>query len=81
MRLLLSAGRAQCAFDLTHCIFVMYSCYLSPTVQPDGRLPDASKDAKHIRDIFYRMGFDDREIVSCASPVSAHVVSCCGAGS
>ncbi|OJJ44506.1 hypothetical protein ASPZODRAFT_680790 [Penicilliopsis zonata CBS 506.65] len=31
---------------------------------PDGRLPDASKDQRHIRDIFYRMGFDDREIVA-----------------
>lgn len=31
---------------------------------PDGRLPDADKDQRHIRDIFYRMGFDDREIVA-----------------
>jgi len=31
---------------------------------PDGRLPDASKDSSHIRQIFYRMGFDDREIVA-----------------
>jgi len=31
---------------------------------PDGRLPDASKDQRHIRTIFYRMGFDDREIVA-----------------
>ncbi|KAL1989154.1 hypothetical protein VTN96DRAFT_3701 [Rasamsonia emersonii] len=31
---------------------------------PDGRLPDASKDQKHIRDIFGRMGFDDREMVA-----------------
>lgn len=31
---------------------------------PDGRLPDASKDHKHIRDIFGRMGFDDREMVA-----------------
>lgn len=30
----------------------------------DGRLPDASQGAKHIRDIFYRMGFNDQEIVA-----------------
>lgn len=30
---------------------------------PHGRLPDASKDAKHVRDIFGRMGFTDREMV------------------
>jgi len=26
---------------------------------PDGRLPDASQGRKHIRDVFYRMGFND----------------------
>ena len=31
---------------------------------PNGRLPDASKDKKHVRDVFYRMGFNDREIVA-----------------
>ena len=35
---------------------------------PDGRLPDADGRGKrpgdHVRDIFYRMGFDDREIVA-----------------
>ncbi|KAK1141537.1 heme peroxidase [Aspergillus melleus] len=31
---------------------------------PDGRLPDATKDHKHVRDIFYRMGFNDQEIVA-----------------
>lgn len=31
---------------------------------PDGRLPDASKNHHHIRDIFGRMGFDDREMVA-----------------
>ncbi|KAG0178340.1 heme peroxidase [Apophysomyces sp. BC1021] len=31
---------------------------------PDGRLPDAMKAENHIRDIFYRMGFDDQEIVA-----------------
>ncbi|BCS21067.1 peroxidase [Aspergillus puulaauensis] len=31
---------------------------------PDGRLPDAAKDHSHIRDVFGRMGFDDREMVA-----------------
>ncbi|PCH02615.1 Plant ascorbate peroxidase [Penicillium occitanis (nom. inval.)] len=31
---------------------------------PDGRLPDASKGQDHIRAIFGRMGFDDREMVA-----------------
>jgi len=31
---------------------------------PDGRLPDAAQGAQHVRDIFYRMGFNDREIVA-----------------
>ncbi|OLL26978.1 Cytochrome c peroxidase, mitochondrial [Neolecta irregularis DAH-3] len=31
---------------------------------PDGRLPDASKDQRHLRDIFYRMGWNDQEIVA-----------------
>ncbi|KAI5285982.1 heme peroxidase [Ascosphaera aggregata] len=31
---------------------------------PDGRLPDATQGQKHIRDIFYRMGFNDQEIVA-----------------
>jgi len=29
-----------------------------------GRLPDASQGSDHLRDVFYRMGFDDREIVA-----------------
>ncbi|KIW52145.1 hypothetical protein PV05_07810 [Exophiala xenobiotica] len=33
-------------------------------VPPRGRLPDGSKGADHLRWIFYRMGFDDREIVA-----------------
>ena len=32
-------------------------------VTPNGRLPDASRNASHIREVFYRMGFSDREIV------------------
>lgn len=38
---------------------------------PDGRLPDAAKDQKHIRAIFGRMGFDDREMVAL---VGAHAL-------
>lgn len=39
------------------------------TSPPDGRLPDADKGSRvhtiqHIRDIFYRMGFNDNEIVA-----------------
>ncbi|POG68728.1 heme peroxidase [Rhizophagus irregularis DAOM 181602=DAOM 197198] len=41
---------------------------------PDGRLPDATKGPSHIRDIFYRMGFDDREIVAL---VGAHALGRC----
>eukprot|EP01094_Clydonella_sp_ATCC50884_P019837 TRINITY_DN396_c0_g1_i2.p1 TRINITY_DN396_c0_g1~~TRINITY_DN396_c0_g1_i2.p1 ORF type:complete len:352 (-),score=104.29 TRINITY_DN396_c0_g1_i2:392-1447(-) len=41
---------------------------------PDGRLPDASQGASHVRDIFYRMGFSDREIVALAG---AHVLGRC----
>lgn len=43
---------------------------------PNGRLPDADKGnpeatAKHVREIFYRMGFNDREIVAL---VGAHAL-------
>lgn len=31
---------------------------------PQGRLPDAAQGADHVRHIFYRMGFNDREIVA-----------------
>ena len=41
---------------------------------PDGRLPDASKDHKHVRDIFYRMGFNDQEIVAL---MGAHGIGRC----
>jgi len=40
----------------------------------NGRLPDASKAAEHLREIFYRMGFDDRAIV-CLS--GAHTLGSC----
>jgi hypothetical protein len=33
-------------------------------VPPNGRLPDASQGAAHLREVFGRMGFSDREIVA-----------------
>lgn len=41
---------------------------------PNGRLPDASQAEEHIRDIFYRMGFNDREIVALSG---AHALGRC----
>ncbi|KAJ2903150.1 Cytochrome c peroxidase mitochondrial [Zalerion maritima] len=41
---------------------------------PDGRLPDASQDQKHVRDVFYRMGFNDQEIVAL---IGAHALGRC----
>lgn len=41
---------------------------------PDGRLPDASQGASHIRAIFGRMGFDDREMVALSG---AHALGRC----
>ena len=41
---------------------------------PDGRLPDASKGPPHLRDIFYRMGFNDQEIVALSG---AHALGRC----
>lgn len=41
---------------------------------PDGRLPDAAQGAQHIRDIFYRMGFNDQEIVAL---IGAHSLGRC----
>jgi cytochrome c peroxidase len=38
---------------------------------PDGRLPDAALAQDHVRSIFYRMGFNDREIVAL---VGAHAL-------
>lgn len=43
-------------------------------IPPRGRLPDAAQGADHIRDIFYRMGFDDREIVALSG---AHSLGRC----
>eukprot|EP00501_MAST-03F_sp_TOSAG23-6_P000286 GSMAST32.ASY1.ANO1.292.1 assembled CDS len=41
---------------------------------PPGRLPDASKGAQHLRDVFYRMGFNDQEIVALSG---AHTLGRC----
>eukprot|EP00276_Gloeochaete_wittrockiana_P020759 CAMPEP_0184340834 /NCGR_PEP_ID=MMETSP1089-20130417/9486_1 /TAXON_ID=38269 ORGANISM="Gloeochaete wittrockiana, Strain SAG46.84" /NCGR_SAMPLE_ID=MMETSP1089 /ASSEMBLY_ACC=CAM_ASM_000445 /LENGTH=303 /DNA_ID=CAMNT_0026668839 /DNA_START=61 /DNA_END=972 /DNA_ORIENTATION=+ len=41
---------------------------------PDGRLPDASKGQDHVRDIFGRMGFSDREMVAL---IGAHSLGRC----
>ena len=50
-----------------------------PTTVPDGRLPDADnggfdKDCNHIRKIFGRMGFTDREMVALSG---AHALGRC----
>ena len=41
---------------------------------PDGRLPDGAQGAAHLRNIFYRMGFNDQEIVALAG---AHALGRC----
>jgi len=41
---------------------------------PDGRLPDGDKGAAHLRHIFYKMGFNDQEIVALAG---AHTLGRC----
>ena len=40
----------------------------------NGRLPDAAQGAQHLRDVFYRQGFDDREIVALSG---AHTLGRC----
>lgn len=44
------------------------------SIPPDGRLPDATKGQAHIRDVFYRMGFNDQEIVAL---IGAHCLGRC----
>jgi catalase (peroxidase I) len=41
---------------------------------PNGRLPDATLGAKHLRDVFYRMGFNDQDIVALSG---AHTLGSC----
>ncbi|CAG8601818.1 19293_t:CDS:2 [Cetraspora pellucida] len=43
-------------------------------VPPNGRLPNAEEGADHIRQVFYRMGFTDREIVAL---IGAHCLGRC----
>jgi len=43
---------------------------------PNGRLPDASQGADHLREVFNRMGFDDLEIVALSG---GHTVGRCHA--
>ena len=40
----------------------------------NGRLPDAAQGAEHLRDVFYRMGFNDQEIVALSG---AHTLGRC----
>ncbi|KAJ3058399.1 hypothetical protein HK102_010520, partial [Quaeritorhiza haematococci] len=49
LRIPFRAGRKDCAAE---------QC------PPDGRLPDATKGSDHLRDIFYRMGLTDQDIVA-----------------
>jgi len=41
---------------------------------PDGRLPDATQGADHLRQIFYKMGFNDKDIVTLSG---AHTLGEC----
>eukprot|EP01124_Arcella_intermedia_P011834 TRINITY_DN1820_c0_g1_i1.p2 TRINITY_DN1820_c0_g1~~TRINITY_DN1820_c0_g1_i1.p2 ORF type:complete len:368 (-),score=34.19 TRINITY_DN1820_c0_g1_i1:39-1142(-) len=41
---------------------------------PDGRLPDATKGPEHIREVFGRMGFTDKEMVAL---IGAHAIGRC----
>ncbi|KAJ3080091.1 cytochrome c peroxidase [Quaeritorhiza haematococci] len=43
-------------------------------IPPNGRLPDAAQGAQHIRDVFYRMGFNDKDIVALSG---AHTLGRC----
>lgn len=49
-------------------------CQRPKTIVEDGRLPDASQGAQHLRDIFHRMGFNDQEIVALSG---AHALGFC----
>lgn len=49
-------------------------CPNNDTCPANGRLPDASQGAQHLRDVFYRMGFNDQEIVALSG---AHTLGSC----
>jgi catalase (peroxidase I) len=44
------------------------------SIPPNGRLPDAAQGAAHLRDVFYRQGFNDQEIVALSG---AHTLGSC----
>lgn len=46
------------------CLFGRTEAQSDADCPPEGRLPDASQGAQHLRDVFGKMGFDDREIVA-----------------
>ncbi|OSX65959.1 hypothetical protein POSPLADRAFT_1043507 [Postia placenta MAD-698-R-SB12] len=46
----------------------------APQATPDGRLPDGAQGAQHLRNVFYRMGFNDQEIVALSG---AHALGRC----
>lgn len=52
----------------------VYEQLKADDIPPNGRLPDASQGAQHIRDVFERMGFTDREMVAL---IGAHTVGRC----
>jgi len=46
----------------------------SKKIPPNGRLPDAAQAQDHVRNVFYRMGFNDQEIVAL---IGAHTLGRC----
>ncbi|KAF8666082.1 hypothetical protein HU200_053792 [Digitaria exilis] len=53
-------------YQVTHNhIYRLLRCILDSSVCPEeGRLPDAKKGASHLREVFYRMGLSDKDIVA-----------------
>jgi len=47
----------------------------SDKIPENGRLPDASLGAEHVREVFYRMGFGDKEIVALVG--GGHAIGRC----
>merc|ERR1719453_1759418 len=48
-------------------------------IPENGRLPDASQGAQHLRDVFGRQGFNDREIVALSVATPLAVATRCAA--
>ena len=44
----------SCSLDCASCLPLCVRALPQFVALPDGRLPDGDKDAKHVRDIFYR---------------------------